>query len=266
VASLDTGLPPRLRGRRLLLVLQAFIDDGGDTDRFLMAGYVAPIRNWEQFSGEWQKVLEESPRISIFKVKNYRHLSEMRFHRFISAINHHVSFAVSCAISLKGYENEMKGFLAPRVDNPYFWCFYEIVVSVLAHMKKSGINDQVDFVFDENTIYADRVMEGYRHFRHAMTNLELNLIGSPPIFRNDARFLPIQAADMFAWLSNRKLAKRKYPKVLDELRMLPTPDVWTAERLAIYRENSERALHLIKSEKGRDRGRMLSIRKMMTKT
>jgi len=231
-----------------------------------MGGYVASLEKWGSFADEWQAILEEQPRIPVPKIKNYQFLPKVRLRKFVSAINRHVSFPVLCAISVNGYEKEMKGqHLPPRMDNPYHWCFYNILTSVLTTMKKRGIRDRVDFIFDENSIFADRVMEAYRHFQRVLTGVETRLLGSPPIFRDDGNFLPLQAADMLVWHINRKLTGKTYPVLLDEVEMSPARDVWTAERLAMGREVSKHALQLIQSEAERGQERMTSLRPIVGK-
>jgi hypothetical protein len=69
IRKLLSGLLSCERARRHLLMLQVFIDDSGRgvDPVFVLAGYVGRVRNWEDFSDRWQKVLKQPPAIEYLK-------------------------------------------------------------------------------------------------------------------------------------------------------------------------------------------------------
>jgi hypothetical protein len=62
------GLRRDLFSRYGVGVLKAFIDDSGsgDTQYFVMAGYIGAVSAWECFDERWCSVLDERPRIPYF--------------------------------------------------------------------------------------------------------------------------------------------------------------------------------------------------------
>src|SRR5450830_1266831 len=61
VRALESGLAEPQRSRRPLLMLQSFIDDSGwdgQSPVFVLAGYVAQEKQWEDFSDAWQVILD----------------------------------------------------------------------------------------------------------------------------------------------------------------------------------------------------------------
>src|SRR5947209_6090015 len=70
--SFLSGLTREGRNRRVLLPIQAYIDDSGGighADAFVLAGFIADAQAWLAFSEEWQACLATSPAISRFKMR-----------------------------------------------------------------------------------------------------------------------------------------------------------------------------------------------------
>ena len=66
-----SGVPPRVRKRRTIVALQAYIDDSGrgQDSVFVLAGYLARPEEWSEFSKEWDGALNEHPKIEYFKMR-----------------------------------------------------------------------------------------------------------------------------------------------------------------------------------------------------
>src|SRR5262245_15297177 len=70
--SFLSGLPEASRRRRLLMPIQAFVDDSGGkghSRHFVMAGLVGHSEGWAVFADEWRRCLQESPAIATFKMQ-----------------------------------------------------------------------------------------------------------------------------------------------------------------------------------------------------
>ena len=51
-------------------MLKAFIDDsgsGGDSEWYVLAGYLGTIQGWDSFDAQWMDILNRHPRIAYFK-------------------------------------------------------------------------------------------------------------------------------------------------------------------------------------------------------
>jgi hypothetical protein len=68
--ALVSGLPSGKRERRLLLMLQAYMDESYSygPDVYAVAGFVSTAERWAAFSNEWQQLLAMTPRIRRFKM------------------------------------------------------------------------------------------------------------------------------------------------------------------------------------------------------
>jgi len=78
VRSLESGLPSRERNKRLIVVLQAYIDASGmgstQWEPFIaLAGFVSTSEVWAQFSDSWQAELDRKPVLPYFKMNEAFH-------------------------------------------------------------------------------------------------------------------------------------------------------------------------------------------------
>ena len=71
IRALLAGMSARARQQRVLVMLQAYIDDSGNGDPpvYVLAGFVASSDEWEIFTDEWQALLDAPPRLEYFKMK-----------------------------------------------------------------------------------------------------------------------------------------------------------------------------------------------------
>ena len=72
IRAIVCGWPKEVRLRRLLVMLQGYVDDSGsDGTRapYVLGAYILPAGKWEAFSDEWQHELAQSPKIEYFKMR-----------------------------------------------------------------------------------------------------------------------------------------------------------------------------------------------------
>lgn len=114
----------------------------------------------------------------------------------------------------------IKGRVLPSVDSPYFFCFYQIIYAVAAFQRKYGWNYETDFFFDEQGSIGDNTREWHAVFKQMATDDIRPYIGSPPTFRDDKKFMPLQAADLYAGAMRRQAFEnaRLYLPMRSELR------------------------------------------------
>lgn len=70
IRSMYCGLPRDKWDRRLLVSLTAYIDDsgsGGDSQYYVLGGYVASVTDWDLFTKDWIAELHNKPEIDYFK-------------------------------------------------------------------------------------------------------------------------------------------------------------------------------------------------------
>jgi hypothetical protein len=82
--------------------------------------------------------------------------------------------------------------------------FYHLILSVAANAKDLAWNRDCDFIFDDQGKLGRNAMAKWDWMKQNIDGANaVNVsayLGSPPTFGDDIKFLPLQAADMFAWL------------------------------------------------------------------
>jgi hypothetical protein len=196
------------------MVFQAFVDDSRKDDVFVLAGYLASAEKWAKFSVEWERLLplaKLGPSGSRrFKMTEMFATPEGRentaaFYRVIEAY-------VDCSLSISLKITEMERAMGRvRVDGepigypgwtPYHYAFRALMDGL--HGGKEvlidlvPLDEPIDFIFDRqaerNTLL--RLWEGY--VESAPPEIRKRY-GATPRFEDDEEFLPLQAADLWAW-------------------------------------------------------------------
>lgn len=238
VRALESGLPVNKRNERWLVILQAYMDESGThkTEKepyFALAGFISTSENWANFSTEWQKELDKDPVIKCFKMSQafakigpFEGLSrediDKRVNNFIEIIKSYAMVRVSSTINKREYDLLERGNPPKEIDNPYFWCFHQLYYAIIVYQRKYRWNTQIDFIFDDIGKLGDETIKWIKILKAMAPESAKPYFGSPPIFRNDEEFLPLQAADLYAWLVRRHLYENKiiYMSMPDELKAL----------------------------------------------
>ncbi len=100
----------------------------------------------------------------------------------------------------------MRRFAPHGLGNAYFACFYGLIFCTAKTQKQLGIeNIPIDFVFDDQGGLGDEAAFFYRYLKQQHEPELECVLGSTPIFRDDKKVLPLQAADMMAWQVRREI-------------------------------------------------------------
>lgn len=204
------------------MALQAYFDESYDHQTFALAGVISTVEKWADFSAEWERLLPDWGVLG--KDGRYHfHTSEMaayperqdRIAAFWHVICDHVQggFAVSVFpqdladvtrefLQIPGVLESSKGELGPFAE-PYGFCLLHAVSRLInepmVHGWPVSDTDAIDFIFDDNS-HKKRVTEYWQMFRGLAKVPSWQRISNDPMFRSDADFLPLQAADLVAWL------------------------------------------------------------------
>ncbi len=248
-----SGLPDESRRRRRILALQVFVDDSGGRNQgnwFAMAGLMCPAEEWAAFSEEWSACLNESPRIQYFKMHQAAKLKgefsgftkqqrDDKLRTLLRIINQHAPVLFTCTAHVGGLAaaNPRNKWFA----DPYFWPYQLMIMSVAEELSQWSApwKGRFEIVFDEQVIFGPRARAWYpiiRAYVESKNPAKAALLPVDPVFKSDSEFLPLQAADLFAWLFRRgtnrlphtfdwtieeinKVQYSKYSKVLSEEKM-----------------------------------------------
>jgi hypothetical protein len=193
------------------MIWRAYIDDSGRGDHspvLVLGGWIAPISTWSEFVPHWDVMLEMPPRLEYFKMNEAARLggqfefwSEERRDERVSiaykTIEERIPYQVSVVLELEAYHRiYTTEWFEDRVTNPYYFAFYAIIDGVAREQSKYGLNNPVDFVFDDQAMEKDKIVRAWGALKEHSRNRDL--IGSVPAFLDDKKFKPLQAADLMA--------------------------------------------------------------------
>ncbi|HUQ50357.1 MAG TPA: DUF3800 domain-containing protein [Terriglobales bacterium] len=203
--------------------LQAFIDDSGTSAPVLvLSGYISLYYWWESFSEDWQRLLDESPRLAYFKMREAATLSgqfagmkaadrNKRVVRFIELIKLAAHASITCVIPVAAYKRVVKGNVKKEWDDPYFIATFMLLLNVLDNQiaqKESEEFGRVEFIYDDNPRLAAKVPYWYQLTRSLLRPEARALIAPSPRFEDDKLFPPLQAADLQSWYYRRLFAEK----------------------------------------------------------
>lgn len=238
VESLESGLPPNKRNKRGLMVLQAFIDDSGTRGRepfFSLGGFISTADMWKEFAAEWQAELDREPSIPYFSMhsafyprngpfKGWKQRQiERRVSEFLKIIKSYAQVRVSCSLRRDDYEQFVnRELFPPQINHPYFVCFWRLIIATTTIAHNMKWNSPIDFIFDEQGKMGLETVAWYPIIKRIAPKAHKPYFGSPPIFKDDKIFLPLQAADLYAWYVRRNFRENKilYMPLRDELKSL----------------------------------------------
>jgi hypothetical protein len=225
VWALVSGLPSPLRENQRILMLQAFIDESLSHEKpavFVMAGFISTAEKWAAFSDEWQRVCDATPRLSHLKMNDAMRLKgefagwsatqrDQKLQLFLDAIADHAKGAIFCTLQHDIYravfkENEK---LPRALKSPYFFLLYAIIEKLANNQQELGLDGPVDFIFDDQVIEKPRIIEAWDLFK-AAAPVPRHLIGQTPAFQDDKRVLPLQAADIIAWVIRNRIQRASH--------------------------------------------------------
>jgi hypothetical protein len=212
------------------MVLQACIDDSGNESGdplFVLAGFIAPCEAWASFSDDWRKALDEPPGLAYFKMREAERLQDefdrrkgwterMRDDRliaFVRLIQRYVSFRVHVSVRHDLFAKYIKTLKTPIrrsiSNNPYYLLFSQLILTTAAVRMSLGMSEPVDFYFDEQGSLGDDAVFYWDNFmRLSVTASNTNFgpyLGRKPKFEDEKGFMPLQAADLYAWQLRRHM-------------------------------------------------------------
>ena len=228
--ALVTGFPTGKRENCWLMILfpQAAIDDSGSEPQsptFILAGFAAPFGAWLSFSQSWQTVLDKPPKLDYFKMSEAASMSgqfharrgwterkrDARVLEFAQVARAFVTLRIHASMSNKLFRKYVTSLAAPErklgMDSPYVMMFMQIILATATACDRLDIQGACDFVFDEQGAFGREALDWWINFRkllddappHSLRARVASLVCDRPIFRDEKQFLPLQAADLYAW-------------------------------------------------------------------
>ena len=236
----------------MLLTIQAYIDDSGikGTDPvFVLAGFIGKAERWAEFSDAWSIHLKQSPSVQYIKMNEAAKLNgqfrswkpEERDQKLAGCVEIIKRFPPEKAIyfinDLIAWKQIVREIKVKTLADPHFHGFNAVISGVCNEVLDSGVDEQIEVIFDEHVIFGPRVSLWYPVLKELieLTNNEKlsrikNILPPAPMFRDDRHFLPLQAADILAWLL-RTAFRDRLPGLETAWRPALTGFEWLAEEL-----------------------------------
>jgi uncharacterized protein DUF3800 len=183
-----------------------------------LGGYIASAEAWANFSKEWKEMLpngtpDKHGRYH-FKMREMA-VSERRMQRvpkFFRIIEKHVSLAISCKVSVIDIKRAKNRLWIPNVSVSYLdalanpWKFeFVALLDMLFHNRNRELirslipnDEKIDFYFDTRS-EKKAITKGWEAFVLRRPDKFRQFCGAVPRFEDDNDFLPLQAADFWAW-------------------------------------------------------------------
>ena len=234
--SFLSGLPEPARRRRVLIPVQAFVDESGGkrhSRHFVMAGVSSRSEDWALFSDEWRACLDEEPRVATFKMREAARCTgnflnwepdkrDERLRRLAAIINKHVDRVTFTVTDLDDHA-ETWGRTSKPTKDPYFWAYHSNVLATCLSLWEAGLRERFEIIFDEQVIFGPRAKIWYPVVRAVAQEAEpdaSSILPVDPMFRADDEFTPLQAADLFAYVirSRTETCGNQFGWLLDEMK------------------------------------------------
>lgn len=211
-------------------MLQMFVDEtgfDGESPCYVLGGIVSTPDRWTRFSDEWKQVLEMPSPVRVdylkaseavsFKGQFFGVSSESRDQKLrnLSRVMHEYALtAVTYILPVElysRYKSEYPEYL--RDVSTYAFMFYQFLRAWMENYEKLGFaGHKMEFIFDENQIDEGWIIEQWNLFmvvERIPARLK-KLIYSKPIFRDDKKTLPLQAADLVAFVGRKNYMENYY--------------------------------------------------------
>lgn len=210
--------------------LRLYADDSANQllQLSVLAGLVAPERQWAALEDEWRGLLQHFG-IKLFKAKIAFNIRDPQRRAdittaFRTLLGKYISFGVSVAV----HTDEFKGIFdhrSKKVDrNPYCFMHYRVIEKARLLVSPDV---PIDFTFDEQPGSTAAKKLWVEFVRGAPVPYRGSL-RTRPVFLDDESEIRLQAADLYAWREMAGLSgrlngvRREMPYVLTDEMLFPT--------------------------------------------
>jgi len=200
------------------VLIQAYVDESGGKGQgavFVFSAMIGASVLWSKFSDKWNAILDESPSIGYFKMNEAAKLNgefkrfspfqrDEKVKKLCRLIGNGALIELHSMVKLDDF-NATFGKTAPKpLTDPYFFPFHVIIMAIAYQLLDVGHKEPFEIFFDEHVIFGPRAKAWYPFVR-AMADEDIRAIMPvEPYFRSDTDTLPLQAADLTAWLHRRE--------------------------------------------------------------
>ena len=197
--------------------IQAFIDDSGgvgQTGHFVLAGYIGHVEDWAAFSDEWRAICERGPKTMPFKMRDAVHFAgafagwpvearDQRVRELAETIVRYPFTTFHCITDLEGFSKTIPEAVQKRMAQPYVFAFQMTIMGVAYELLERGQTERFEIIFDEQVIFGPRALKWYELIKALADDDVGAIMPLQPMFQSDDAVMPLQAADLLAWMFRR---------------------------------------------------------------
>jgi hypothetical protein len=197
-------------------MVQVYVDESGLDGRspwLVFSALMGTASDWAAVSKGWREALAAPPAIAYFKMSEAAKLGG-EFRRFSAQERDDKLVCLARAVhgeypilelkltcDVGPVSVALKHQSRKPADNPYFWCFHLLTKAVGLALADVNYDEPFDIVFDENPALGRRALAWWPVIR-AMQEPRLQaVLPARPSLANDLDEVPLQVADLTAWLS-----------------------------------------------------------------
>ena len=220
VWSLVAGMAPSMADRAYVMALQAYIDESFNQQKgvFVLGGYISPIAKWVAFAKEWEEMLP----LAALKDEDGEYYFKMSHlaargggielsQAFFNIIERHCEMALSVMFHINHLDDAISRLVVSDINidmswwrNPYNFAFGALMGMFHQpqnlQLMDSVVSEKgpVDFIFDERSD-KPALLAAWDSNLAIMNPDTKKLYGASPIFRDEKKYLSLQAADFWVW-------------------------------------------------------------------
>jgi Protein of unknown function (DUF3800) len=202
------------------VTIQAYIDDSGAKGQgraFVLAGWIGEAEQCAGLANDWKQCLSSFPEIDYFKMREaaslrgqFAGLSEklrdQKLRDLVRIIRQHGLTAYWCVTDLDAFAQTFARAYQKPCSDFYFWPFQMTMLGIGIDVSARGCREAAEITFDEQVIFGPRASEWYPRVRAAMSDGSVAaVLPAEPAFCDDKAVVPLQAADLLAWMLHRVL-------------------------------------------------------------
>ena len=193
-----------------MLDIRAYGDESESPTHEVLTCAFAPFDTWQTFGDEWSRLLAGKTGITEFHAHDcaqganeFKDLDneyrQQLYREFAEVIQKHRLHAAAIVVEMAAMPTIAAAF-GPPFDKPWVFAFSQLIPMV---MRRCPPGERVAFLFDEKKEHEARAFEGFAALKQYQGGSILpNFDGSQLsriAFGGSAEYLPLQAADLFAY-------------------------------------------------------------------
>jgi len=189
------------------LVLQAYFDESTtEKGDFILAGFIASDKKWNEFSQDWVSLLKDNS-LEKFKSVKLRKKQKVR-ESFFRLIEDHIEHCAFCVVKtgelnkiLEEHNFDNLNYtidIKKRFKNPYHHAVKNLLVTLSENINLIGLTTPYKVIFDDRT-EKNSVISAYEYLKFSSPKNLKELLPDSLNFKSDDLIMPLQAADLFAY-------------------------------------------------------------------